>query len=109
VGDFRIMKRFALPLRWRADCEEARLRVHQQHEDASADRHLDPGALLDADRYRVRYDNGLRAVFNSRAAGNRVSARRWRGIFRVNVRVLRGSDLLDRCYLRTRWRVLRQT
>jgi hypothetical protein len=43
-----------------------------------------------------------------RVAGKRVSERRWRGVFRVSVRVLRGGTLIDRCYKRTSWRVVRR-
>ena len=64
--------------------------------------------FVDADGYRERFDNGIRAILNARAAGNRVSERRWRGIFRIRVRVFRGSRLVDRCYVRTRWRVTRR-
>jgi hypothetical protein len=34
--------------------------------------------------------------------------RRWRGIFRITARVLRGGRLVDVCSARTRWRVLRR-
>jgi hypothetical protein len=44
----------------------------------------------------------------ARTVGNRVSERRWRGIFRIRVRVLRGDRLVDVCSARTRWRVLRR-
>jgi hypothetical protein len=106
TGDDGFFQRFGI--RWRADCRKPGFVFTSSTKmlppiDASA-----PERFVDADRYRARYDNGLRAVFDARAAGSRVSARRWRGIFRVRVRVLRGSALLDRCYLRTRWRVLRQ-
>ena len=47
-------------------------------------------------------------IINARGAGNRVCERRWRGVFRVRVRVFRGSRLLTRCYKRTAWRVLRR-
>jgi hypothetical protein len=59
--------------------------------------------------YRERLRDGLRAVLNARVAGTRVSERRWRGIFRIRVRVFRGSREVDRCYKRTRWRVLAQS
>jgi hypothetical protein len=65
--------------------------------------------LVDAGVTRGRIEDGLRAVARVRVAGNRVSERRWRGIFRVNVRVLRGGRVIDRCYKRTRWRVLRRS
>jgi hypothetical protein len=61
---------------------------------------------VDVGGYRQRLGGGRRAVYDARTVGNRVSERRWRGIFRIRVRVLRGSRLLDRCYLRTHWRVL---
>jgi hypothetical protein len=106
IGDDGLFERMGI--RWRADCREpgfvftSSTRVLAPIDASARER------FVDADRYRARYDNGLRAVFDARAAGNRVSARRWRGIFRVSVRVLRGAELLDRCYLRTRWRLVRQ-
>jgi hypothetical protein len=64
--------------------------------------------FLDAGTNRLRMRGRLRAVMKVRVAGNRVSERRWRGIFRTSVRVLRGGRLIDRCYKRTAWRVVRQ-
>jgi hypothetical protein len=63
--------------------------------------------MVDADTNRLRLRDGLRAVFRIRIAANRVSEARWRGIFRVNTRVLRRGRVVDRCYKRTRWRVAR--
>jgi hypothetical protein len=62
---------------------------------------------VDSDSYRARLRGGQRAIFNARVAGNRVSPRRWRGIFRVRARVFRGGALVHRCSTRTRWRVAR--
>jgi hypothetical protein len=107
TGDDGIVERWGI--RWRARCERPRFVF------VSGTKNLPPldastrERFADADTYRERLRNGARAVFNARVAGNRVSERRWRGIFRVRVRVLRGGRVIDRCYLRTRWRVLRRS
>jgi hypothetical protein len=64
---------------------------------------VDVGGYRDPD-----IGNGLRAVYRARTVGNPVSERRWSGIFRIRVTVLRGSRVVDRCAARTRWRVLRR-
>jgi hypothetical protein len=63
--------------------------------------------MVDADTNRLRLRDGLRAVFRIRIAADRITEARWRGIFRVNTRVLRRGRVIDRCYKRTRWRVAR--
>jgi hypothetical protein len=104
TADTGLVERFGI--RWAADCARPRFIF------LSSTKHLPPydgstpARFVDADGYRDRLANGSRAVFHSRVVGNRVSARRWRGTFRVRVRVFRGSRLVDRCFLRTRWRVL---
>jgi hypothetical protein len=106
TGDDGVPKRFGIY--WRADCArpgfafQSRTRFFPPYDNAERTR------FLDEDRQRVRDDSGLRAVFDGRVAGNRVSSRRWRGVFRMSVRILRGGTLLDRCYVRTRWHVLRR-
>jgi hypothetical protein len=106
IGDDGLFRRFGI--RWRADCRRPGFAFTSSTKMLPPIDSSTPERFVDADRYRARYDNGLRAIFDARGAGERVSARRWRGIFRVRVRVLRGAELLDRCYLRTRWRVVRQ-
>jgi hypothetical protein len=66
-------------------------------------RFVDVGGYRDND-----IGDGLRAVYRARTVGNRVSERRWRGMFRIRVRVLRGDRLVDVCHARTHWRVLRR-
>jgi len=70
---------------------------------ATRERFEDVGGYRDVD-----IGDGLRAVYRARTVGNRVSEHRWRGIFRIRVRVLRGDRLVDVCSARTRWRVLRR-
>jgi hypothetical protein len=107
TGDDGLVERFAI--RWRAPCrrpgfffrEGTQTTPASPFEEHTRDRFVDVGG------YRIRIENGLRAVFRARTVGNRVSERRWRGIFRITVRILRGDRLVDRCHIGTRWRVLR--
>jgi hypothetical protein len=106
TGDDGRVERFAI--KWVADCRRpgyvftsgTQTTPRSPFEVHTRERFVDVGA------YRERLGDGSRAVYEGRTVGNRVSERRWRGIFRIRVRVLRGSRLVDRCYLRTRWRVL---
>lgn len=106
IGDDRLLERWAI--RWRAPCRRPGFVL------LSSTTNLPPldlstrNRFVDADSYRARLRGGQRAIFNSRVAGNRVSTRRWRGIFRVRARVFRGGTLVHRCSMRTRWRVGRQ-
>jgi hypothetical protein len=94
---------------WRAPCRTPGYRYRNwtkmipPYDSVTRDRFVDAG------RYRERLSGGVRAILYSRGAGNRVSGSRWRGIFRMRVRVFRGSRQIDRCYMRTRWRVRRLT
>jgi hypothetical protein len=108
TGDNGLVERFGI--NWQARCRDPRFiyRTGTQttprspFEVHSRDRFVDVGG------YRERIGDGLRAVYHARTVGNRISERRWRGIFRIRTKVLRGSRLIDRCYVRTRWRVLRR-
>ena len=106
TSDDRLLLRFGV--RWQAPCRRPGFRfVSRTHfrppfDSVTRDRFVDAGET------RGRIENGLRAVANVRTAGTRVSETRWRGIFRVSLRVLRGGRLIGRCYKRTNWRVLRQ-
>jgi hypothetical protein len=109
TGDDGRVERFAI--NWRADCRRpgysyttgTQTTPRSPFEVHTREQFVDVGG------YRERIGGGLRAVYRARTAGNRVSERRWRGIFRIRVRVLRGGTLVDRCYVRTRWRVLRRS
>jgi hypothetical protein len=107
TGDDGLVERFAI--RWRAPCRRPGFffRTGTQTTPASPFEEHTRDRFVDVGGYRTRIENGLRAVFRARTVGNRVSERRWRGIFRITVRVLRGDRLIDRCHLGTRWRVLR--
>jgi hypothetical protein len=106
TGDDGLLLRFGV--KWQAPCRRpgfvftSRTHFRPPFDAVTRDRFVDAGPT------RGRIGDGLRAVANVRAVGNRVSESRWRGIFRVSVRVLRGGRLVDRCYKRTRWRVVRQ-
>jgi hypothetical protein len=106
IGDDGLLQRWAI--RWRAPCRRPRF-VLLSSTSALPPLDLSTRArFVDADGYRAQLRNGQRAIFNVRVAGNRVSARRWRGIFRVRARVFRGGTLVHRCAMRTRWQVRRQ-
>ena len=106
TGDDGLLLRFAID--WRAPCRRPgfqftnRSAFRPSFDSVTRDRFVDAGPI------RGPIGNGLRAVAQVRTVGNRVSESRWRGIFRASVRVLRGGRLIDRCYKRTRWRVVRQ-
>jgi hypothetical protein len=108
TGDDGVPKRFGI--NWRADCRRPGFVFTSSTTFLPAFDSAARTRFVDEDRYRVRDEgSSLRAVFDGRVAGNRVSPRRWRGVFRISVRILRGGTLLDRCYLRTRWHVLPQS
>ena len=106
TGDQGVPERFHIA--WKADCVQpgytftSGTTVTRPFDSADRTRFVDQGT------YSSLLGNGIRAVFDARVAGDRRSRKLWQGIFRVSVRVLRGDKLLDRCYLRTRWGVLRQ-
>lgn len=106
TGDDGLLKRFSV--RWSAPCSESNYSFNQTtpfrapFDSATRDRFVDAGPI------RGPIGDGLRAISHVRIAGTRVSERRWRGVFRSRTRVFRGERLIDRCYLRTRWRVLRR-
>jgi len=109
TGDDGLVKRFAI--RWVGTCRRPRFRYHEGTQTTPASpfevqtrkRFEDVGGYRDND-----IGDGLRAVYRARTVGNRVSERRWRGIFRIRVRVFRGDRLVDVCRARTHWRVLRR-
>ena len=109
TGDDGLVERFAI--RWVGQCRDRR-HIYREgtqttprspFEVHTRERFEDVGGYRDND-----VGDGLRAVYRARTVGNRVSERRWRGIFRIPVRVLRGDRLVDVCSARTRWRVLRR-
>jgi hypothetical protein len=105
TDDAGMLTRFGIS--WRAPCRKPGIRYRNwtklipPYDSATQDRFVDEG------RYRERLGDGVRAILYARGVGNRVSDSRWRGIFRMRVRVFRGSRQIDRCYMRTRWRVHR--
>jgi hypothetical protein len=109
TGDDGRVERFAI--KWVADCRRPGFVFNSgtQTTPASPFEVHTRERFADIGGYRQRLGGGRRAVYDARTVGTRVSERRWRGIFRVRIRVLRGSRLIDRCYLRTRWRVLAQS
>jgi len=109
TGDDGLVERFAI--RWVGHCRDPRF-IYKEgtqttprspFEVQTRERFEDVGGYRDDD-----VGDGLRAVYRARIVGNRVSERRWRGIFRITARVLRGGRLVDVCSARTRWRVLRR-
>jgi hypothetical protein len=108
TGDDGLVERFAI--RWRAPCERPHYFFTEgtQTTPASPFEEHTRNRFVDVGGYRKRLGDGLRAVFRARTVGNRVSENRWRGVFRIRVRVLRGDRLIDRCHVGTRWRVLRR-
>jgi hypothetical protein len=106
TNDRGVPERFRIE--WKADCEQPGYSFTSATTVTAPFDTVGPRRLVDEGRYSSPIGNGNRAVFDARVAGNRISRKLWRGIFRVNVRVLRGDTLLDRCHLRTRWGVLRQ-
>jgi hypothetical protein len=107
TGDDGLVQRFAIA--WRADCRRPGYAYESgtQTTPASPFEVSTPDRFVDVGGYRERLSGPRRAVYRARTVGNRVSARRWRGIFRIRVRVYRRGRLIDRCYVRTRWRVRR--
>jgi hypothetical protein len=109
TGDDGLVQRFAI--RWVGRCGRPGVTYHEgtqttprsPFEVHTRKRFVDVGGYRDND-----IGDGLRAVYRARTVGNRVSERRWRGIFRIRVRVLRGDRLVDVCRARTHWRVLRR-
>jgi hypothetical protein len=104
TGDDGIFKQ--LDIGWRARCGVGTY-THSTKILAPLDS-LTRDRFVDADAYRERVNDGFRSIIDARVAGNRVSEARWRGIFRVRVRVFKGSRRVDTCYKRTRWRALRR-
>ena len=104
------VERFAI--RWIGHCQNPRVIYREgtqtaprsPFEEHTRNRFVDVGGYRDSD-----IGDGLRAVYRARTVGNRVSERRWRGMFRIRVRVLRGGRLIDVCSARTTWRVVRQS
>jgi hypothetical protein len=109
TGDDGLVERFAI--RWVGHCRSAfvykegtQTTPRSPFEVHTRERFEDVGGYRDND-----IGDGLRAVYRARVIGIRVSEARWRGIFRIRVRVLRGGHLVDVCSARTRWRVLRRS
>ena len=103
IGDDGLLERWLI--RWRAPCRRPGVVLLSHTINLAPLDVSTPDRFVDADSYRARLRGGQRAIFNARVAGNRVSPRRWRGIFRVRARVFRGATLVHRCAVRTRWRV----
>jgi hypothetical protein len=106
IGDDGLLERWLI--RWRAPCRRPGFVLLSHTINLPPLDLSTPDRFVDADSYRARLRGGQRAIFNARVAGNRVSGRRWRGIFRVRARVFRGGALVHRCSTRTRWRVGRR-
>jgi hypothetical protein len=108
TGDDGRVERFAI--KWRAPCERrgtffvsgTQTTPQSPFEVNTRRRFVDVGG------YREQIEDGMRAVHRARTVGNRVSGRRWRGIFRIRTTVLRGARVMHRCFLRTRWHVVKQ-
>jgi hypothetical protein len=109
TGDDGLVERFAI--NWVGRCRDPRYvyRTGTQTTPRSPFEEHTRERFVDVGGYRERIGDGLRAVYRARTVGNRVSERRWRGIFRIRVRVLRGDNLVDVCRARTSWRVLRRS
>jgi hypothetical protein len=107
TADDGLVQRFAIT--WRADCRRPgyRFLTSTQTTPASPFEVSTANRFVDVGGYRERLPGPRRAVYRARTVGKRVSGRRWKGIFRMRVRVYRRDRLLDRCYVRTRWRVRR--
>jgi hypothetical protein len=106
TGDAGVPKRFDIA--WKADCMQPGYTYTSSTTTIAPFDSVGPRRFVDEGRYRKNIGDGVRAVFSARVAGSRRSPKLWNGTFRVEVRVLRGDKLLDRCYLRTRWGVVRQ-
>jgi hypothetical protein len=106
TDDAGMLEKFEIS--WRAPCRQPGFRYTNATKQLPPFDALTRDRFVDAGSYRERFDNGFRAILSARAVGNRVSEQRWRGIFRIRIRVFRGSTLVDRCYKRTAWRVARR-
>jgi hypothetical protein len=104
--DAGMVERFGIS--WRAPCRRQGFRYTHSTKFLPAYDVLTHDRFVDADSYRERPADGIHAILSARVAGTRVSEQRWRGIFRIRVRVFRGSRQVDTCFKRTRWRVVRQ-
>jgi hypothetical protein len=107
TGDDGLVLRFSIS--WRADCRRPGYVFDSgtQTTPASPFEVSTPDRFVDVGGYRERLPGRTLAVYRARTVGKRVSERRWKGIFRIRVRAYRRDRLIDRCYLRTRWRVRR--
>ncbi len=107
TNDAGLMDRFAIA--WRADCRRPGYRFVSgtKTTPASPLEVSNRNRWLDVGGYRQRLGGRRVAVYRARTGGRRVSEHRWRGVFRITVRVFRRGRQIDRCHLRTRWRVLR--
>jgi hypothetical protein len=101
------MQRFAIS--WRADCRRPRY-VYTSGTKTTPASPLEVSTRnrwLDVGGYRQRLSGPRVAIYRARTGGRRVSEHRWRGFFRITVRVMRRGRQVDRCHLRTHWRVRR--
>jgi hypothetical protein len=107
TSDDGLVQRFAIS--WRADCRRPGYAFVSgtQTTPASPFEVSTPDRWVDVGGYRERLPGRRLAIYHARTAGRRVSDHRWRGIFRISVRVFRRGRQFDRCHLRTRWRVRR--
>jgi hypothetical protein len=107
TNDAGLMERFAIS--WRGDCRRpgysyvsgTKTTPRSPLEVSTRNRWLDVGG------YRQRLRGRKLAIYRARAVGRRVSEHRWRGVFRITVRVFRRGRQIDRCHVRTGWRVRR--
>jgi hypothetical protein len=107
TNDAGLIERFAIS--WRGDCRRpgysyvsgTKTTPRSPLEVSTRNRWLDVGG------YRQRLRGRKLAIYRARAVGRRVSEHRWRGVFRITVRVFRRGRQIDRCHVRTRWRVRR--
>ena len=106
TNDRGVPQRFKID--WKADCEQPGYTFTSSTTDVTPFDTATPNRFVDSGRYSKVLGEGIRVEFAARVAGNRKSRKLWQGTFEVNVRVVRGDQVLDRCHLRTRWGVLRQ-
>ena len=107
TNDAGLMERFAIS--WRADCRRpgyvytsgTKTTPASPLEVSTRNRWLDVGG------YRERLRGRQLAIYRARTGGRRVSEHRWRGFFRITVRVFRRARQIHHCHLRTGWRVRR--
>jgi hypothetical protein len=107
TNDAGLMQRFAIS--WRGDCRRpgyfytsgTKTTPRSPLEVSTRNRWLDVGG------YRERLPGRRLAIYRARTGGRRVSEHRWRGTFRITVRVMRRGRQIHRCHARTGWRVLR--